>query len=128
VKKSKAENTDHGTDLTDLGPIARLWHLHSRLVVSAGVGSTAGMLLLLFPHGLATRILIGWDIGITVYLALICRIMAHEWITKIRCRASTNDEGAIALLVLTTAATMATLAAVVAELGQARGPYQIYWG
>jgi uncharacterized membrane protein len=86
------------------------------------------MLLLVFPLGLATRILIGWDIGITVYLALICRIMAHEWITKIRCRASTNDEGAIALLVLTTAATMATLAAVVAELGQARGPYQIYWG
>jgi hypothetical protein len=68
------------------------------------VGSAAGMLLLVFPLGLATRILIGWDIGITVY------------------------EGAIALLVLTTAATMATLAAVVAELGQARGPYQIYWG
>lgn len=127
VKKTEADSTDHA-DLADLRPLARLWHLHCRLVVAGAVGFAAVMLLLVFPLDLATRILIGWDIGVAVYLALICGIMAHESIAKIRHRASTNDEGAIALLVLTTAATMATLAAVIAELGQARGPYQILLG
>jgi uncharacterized membrane protein len=61
-------------------------------------------------------------------LALICIIMAHESIAKIRRRASANDEGAIALLVITTAATLVTLAAVVAELGGSRGPSQIFLG
>jgi uncharacterized membrane protein len=46
-------------------------------------------------------------------------------IAEIRRRAAINDEGAIALLVLTAAAALASLAAVLAELGHSPGPYQI---
>ncbi|MGA8613761.1 MAG: DUF1345 domain-containing protein [Xanthobacteraceae bacterium] len=84
--------------------------------------------LLLVPWRPATRILVGWDCGLALYLALICRLMAHESIARIRERAAVEDEGAIALLVLTTAAALASLAAVVAELGQSPSSYQVAMG
>ena len=43
-----------------------------------------------------------------------------------RQRAAIDDEGAIALLVLTTTAALASLAAVVVEIGQAPGPYHVH--
>src|SRR5260221_14746038 len=49
--------------------------------------------------------------------------MAHASIARLRQRAAIEDEGAIAILVLTTTAALASLAAVVAEIGQARSPY-----
>ncbi len=84
--------------------------------------------LLLVPWRPATRILVGWDCGVVLYLALICRLMARESIARIRERAAVEDEGAIALLVLTTAAAIASLAAVVAELGQSPSSYQVALG
>jgi uncharacterized membrane protein len=55
-------------------------------------------------------------------------VMAQGSIAKIRRRASINDEGAIALLVLTVAASLASLASVLAELGHSPNPYQILLG
>jgi uncharacterized membrane protein len=128
VKKPKSDTPDNASALADLRPTARLWHLHSRLIVSALIGAAITGLLVVFSLRWPTRILIGWDIGVALYLALVCQVMAHESIAKIRRRAAVNDEGAIALLVITTVATMMTFAAVVAELGHARGPYQIMLG
>jgi uncharacterized membrane protein len=54
--------------------------------------------------------------------------MARASILTIRQRAAVDDEGALALLVLTTAAALASLAAVVAELGHGPGPYQLTLG
>ena len=73
----------------------------------------------------STRIIVGWDAGVALYLALVYLVMARGSIAEIRRRAAINDEGAIALLVLTAAAALASLAAVLAELGHSPGPYQI---
>jgi uncharacterized membrane protein len=63
-----------------------------------------------------------------LYLALVYSYMAHASIARMRQRAAIDDEGAIALLVLTTTAALASLAAVVAEIGQARDPYHVVLG
>ena len=63
-----------------------------------------------------------------LYLALIYSFMAHASIARMRQRAAIDDEGAIALLVLTTTAALASLAAVVAEIGQAPSPYHVVLG
>ena len=63
-----------------------------------------------------------------LYLALIYWYMAHASVAGMRQRAAIADEGAIALLVLTTTAALASLAAVVAEIGQAPGPYHVVLG
>jgi len=78
--------------------------------------------------GTATRLLVGWDSGVVLYLALVYSYMAHASIARMRQRAAIDDEGAIALLVLTTTAALASLAAVVAEIGQARDPYHVVLG
>jgi len=54
--------------------------------------------------------------------------MARAPIERIRQRACVEDEGAIALLVLTTASALASLAAVVSELGHAPSAYRVSLG
>jgi uncharacterized membrane protein len=115
-------------ELSELTPFPRFWRLHIRLCISTAVGIAAALLLLLLPWRPATRILVGWDSGVDLYLVLICRLMARESIARIRERAAVEDEGAIALLGLTTAAAIASLAAVVAELGQSPTAYQVTLG
>jgi uncharacterized membrane protein len=66
--------------------------------------------------------------GIVLYLALIYWLMAHASIDYIRGRACTDDEGAIVLLVLTSAASLASLAAVIVEFGAAPTRYEIVVG
>ena len=108
--------------------LARFWHLHFRLVLSAAFGTAVTLTLLALPWGTATRLLVGWDSGVVLYLALIYWYMAHASIARMRQRAAIDDEGAIALLVLTTTAALASLAAVVAEIGQAPSPYHVVLG
>lgn len=59
---------------------------------------------------------------------LIGRIMPHATIARIRKRAAVDDEGAIALLVLTMGAALASLAAAVAEVRHAPSPYRLVLG
>jgi uncharacterized membrane protein len=108
--------------------IARLWKLHARLFISAAFGVVVALALVALPWRMPTRILIGWDIGVLLYLALSYRAAAHASIATIRQRAAINDDGAIALLVLATAAALASLAAVLAELGHAPGWSQVALG
>jgi uncharacterized membrane protein len=98
------------------------------LVLSAAFGTAVTLTLLALPWGTATRLLVGWDSGVVLYLALIYWYMAHASIARLRQRAAIEDEGAIALLVLTTTAALASLAAVVAEIGQAPSPYHVVLG
>ena len=95
------------------------------MLLSSGFGATVALTLIALPWRLSTRIIVGWDAGVALYLALVYLVMAHGSIAEIRRRAAINDEGAIALLVLTAAAALASLAAVLAELGHSPGPYQI---
>jgi uncharacterized membrane protein len=88
----------------------RLWHLHARLFLSFGFGAIVALGLLALPWRVSTRVIFGWDAGVALYIALIFLVMGQGSIAKIRRRASINDEGAIALLVLTVAASLASLA------------------
>jgi Protein of unknown function (DUF1345) len=90
-------------------------------LLTFGFGAAVALSLLALPWRVSTRIIFRWDAGVVLYIALIYLVMAQGSIAKIRRRAAINDEGAIALLVLTAAASLASLASVLAELEQIEG-------
>jgi uncharacterized membrane protein len=98
----------------------RLVRLHARLLISIGVG--IGVLLLSLGTGwqVATKLLIGWDVGVGLYLLLLFVMMTRAPVATIRRRAAIQDEGALALLLLCPCAAIASLAAVLLELGTAQ--------
>jgi uncharacterized membrane protein len=98
----------------------RLARLHARLLISVAVGIAVMLGLFVTEWRLPTKLLAGWDVGVILYLALTYWMMAHASVSKIRSRAAVQDEGAFALLVLTAAAAIVSLAAIVAELGNTR--------
>ena len=64
-----------------------------------------------------TRFLVGWDVGVGVYLALAAHMMGTSDVNRIRRRAATQDEGQAAILTLTVVAALVSLAAILAHLG-----------
>jgi uncharacterized membrane protein len=106
-------------------PIARrapwVWRIirsRPRLFASSVVGVAASMVLAaLTGWRPVMRGLVGWDIGVGLYVALALEMMARADVHRIRRRAADQDEGAIAILVLTVAAGLASLLAILALLG-----------
>jgi uncharacterized membrane protein len=96
----------------------RVVRARPRLFTSGALG-VALTTLLAFVTSLRapTRLLAGWDTGVVLYLALAFHMMAASTIDRIRQRAAQEDEGQAAILVLTVAASLASLAAIFAELG-----------
>jgi uncharacterized membrane protein len=93
----------------------RFVRLHAKLVIGALVGL---IVIALAPFTLlTTRLLLGWDIGVALYLLLIHSTLARCDIAHIRRRAAEQDESAFAILLLTMAATFASLVAIVFALG-----------
>jgi len=80
------------------------------LLVSVGLGVVPS----LRP---VTRFLVGWDLGVGVYLALAAHMMSSSDIHRMRHRAVMEDEGQAAILGLTVAAALASMAAIFAQLG-----------
>jgi uncharacterized membrane protein len=64
-----------------------------------------------------TRLLTGWDIGAAVYFAVVFAVMAGADTANIRRRSVLMDEGRIAILVVTAGAALASLGAILIELG-----------
>lgn len=103
-----------------LAPLpVRVVRLHAKLVIAAIVG-LAVIVLTPFDLRLPTRLLIGWDVGVALYLVLIHTMAGHYDLARIRKRAAEQDEGALAILLLTIAATFASLVAIVFDLGGLR--------
>jgi uncharacterized membrane protein len=93
-----------------------------RLFVALAVGLvTAAVLAALTTLRPATRVLVAWDVGVGLYLILAFEVMARADVHRIRARAAEEDEGQTAILVGTVVAALASLAAIVAELGSASG-------
>ncbi|HEV8586637.1 MAG TPA: DUF1345 domain-containing protein [Methylomirabilota bacterium] len=69
----------------------------------------------------ATRVLLGWNVAVVLYLALAAHLMATADVREIRRRAAREDEGQLTILVLTVAAALASLAAIFAQLGSSAG-------
>ena len=65
--------------------------------------------------------LVGWDVYVGLYLALVTHLMSVCDVRHIRERAALEDEGQVTILVLTVAAALASLGAIVAELGSSGG-------
>jgi uncharacterized membrane protein len=129
LAKSKSPVSTSGRrSPSELKLLGRLWTLHARLFISAAFGVATALALVALHSRTTTRILIGWDGGVVLYLVLSYRVAARASIVTIRQRAAINDDGAIALLVLTIAAALASLAAVLAELGHAPSLYRVALG
>jgi uncharacterized membrane protein len=103
--------------MTPLRPLPiRIAKLHAHLMIAAVVGIAV---IAFVPAGwrLPTRLLTGWDAGVALYLVQMHSVIWRCDIDHLRKRASEQDEGAFAILLLTMAATLASLVAIVFELG-----------
>lgn len=98
----------------------RLARLHARLLISIAVGLAVTLGLGVTDWTMATRLLLGWDMGVVLYLVLVYQLMITCGIGEIRRRASEDDEGAVALLILTGISGLAIMGAIIAELGIAK--------
>lgn len=94
--------------------LIRIGMAHKRLIVSAAIGLA---ILLVLPAALITRLLVGWDIGVLIYLIAAAVVMIKcSSAAQMKANAAAQDEGALAILILTVAAGMASLIAIFAEL------------
>src|SRR5262249_41651525 len=101
--------------------ILRLIKARPRLFISALI-AVALSLLLPGEWRLSTRVLVGWNTGVAIYVIGAFVIMATADVARIRRRASILDEGRIAILVVVVGAAIASLGAIVWQLGSARVP------
>ena len=94
----------------------RIVQARPRLFIAALIGL---MVIPLCPTDwrIATRLLVGWDVGVALYLGLALRMMAGAQVRHIRMRAKLQDEGQLTILALTAIAALASLGAIIALLG-----------
>ena len=67
-----------------------------------------------------TRLIIGWNVGATLYLLLAARLMFWSTHERMRNRALQQDEGRIIVLALVVTAALMSIGAIVAELAVAK--------
>jgi len=102
--------------------LVRIVRTRPRLFLSILLG--LAVIALLFATSdwrVATKLLVGWDIGVGLYLILGFNLMARSDLHRLKRRAANQDEGNTVILVLTVAAAIASLAAIFAELGTVGG-------
>ncbi len=94
--------------------LIRVGVAHKRLFISALLGL---IIMLVLPATLITRTLIGWDVGVLIYLVAAAVVMTQcSSASAMQSNAAAQDEGAWAILILTAAAGLASLIAIFAEL------------
>jgi uncharacterized membrane protein len=100
--------------------IVRLARGHAKLWTAVALGIVAYAVL---PDDwrAVTRALVAWDLGIVLYLIATAAMMANSSVAEIRRHAALQDEGAIAIMVLTIVAAMVSLGAIFAELASGGG-------
>ena len=86
------------------------------LSVLAGLGVVALLPLLDDELRGATRFLVGWDVGVVLYLALAFRMIATSTVAHSHRQSLLQDEGGFAILVLTIISAAASVGAVFAWL------------
>jgi uncharacterized membrane protein len=92
-----------------------------RMVGAALAGVAAGVLL---PgaHGAATRALLGWNVAVWLYLALVAWMMLHADHGRLRRIAVAQAETAGTVLAIVSIASVVSLLGSVAELSAAKLP------
>ena len=110
----------HRTRLSSRFLLLRIMRANPRLFICGALGIVVALVLTTATGWkLATRLLVGWDVAVTLYLVVVFEMMTRSDIHRIRRRAALQDEGQLAMLVLTVAAALASLAAIFAVLGTA---------
>jgi uncharacterized membrane protein len=95
----------------------RLVWSRPRLFSSAALGlACAAVLYGATTWRAVTRLLVGWDVAVAVYLALVLEMMARSNVSDIRVRAAREDAGQLTILILTVAAGVASLGAILVHL------------
>jgi len=94
----------------------RILRGHRKLFASLAAGFA---LYIILPEAwqIPTRVLVCWDSGAGLYLAITLAAVGSFDLKRVRARASEQDEGAILVLILTVVAAIASLVAVVFLLG-----------
>lgn len=98
---------------------------HPRLLVGAAVGTATGLLLPV--SGGPARLLIGWNVGVWLYLVSTWWLMAHATHERLRKVAVAQTESALSVISVAVCAVVATLAAIVLELSGARSGHGTGW-
>ena len=93
-----------------------------RLFSSAALGlACAAVLRVATSWGLPSRVLVAWDVAVAVYLVLVLEMMARSRVGDIRVRAAREDAGQLSILVLSVAAGLASLGAILVHLTRTAG-------
>jgi uncharacterized membrane protein len=92
--------------------LSRFLQARWRLLVSAVL---CVLLVIFLPEGyrLVSRLLMGWDAGVALYLGLVLTMMARCDTSHVRRQSALEDEGRYAVPVLTVTAAIASLAAII---------------
>jgi uncharacterized membrane protein len=100
--------------------------LHLRLLVACAVGAAA---LFLLPSAWAhsTRILAAWDTTLLLYLGATLRLFINPDLQRLKARAAEDDEGAAVIILLVALAALASLGAIVLEMGIAKAKPETLW-
>jgi uncharacterized membrane protein len=127
MSADKAKSKRAATTARRLPRVLRVMRARPRLFVCAAFGL---VLIGLLPGDWrwATRLLVGWDVGVTVYLIAVFLVMTRSDTANIRRRSVLMDEGRITVLVLTAAAALASLGAIVVQLSDKTGHAPLHLG
>lgn len=97
--------------------LQRQINVHARILVAIA----AGILVWLAARNFlpVTRLLLAWNACVWLFLALVLKMMATATLADLRKRASVEEEGRVATLILVTIATIAAFVALGFELADA---------
>ena len=97
----------------------RILKTRKRMLVALGVGLLCG-LLLPEARSAVTRALVGWNVGVWFYLALIAHMMARADHSRLQRSAVAHAEGAAVVLAVVVLAAVISVVAIVIELSAAK--------
>ena len=106
-------------DLAVLNAALRVGRLHFRLLIALVCGVIAAILI---PTSMrpVVRVLLGWNITVWLYLALLWIMMVQMRAERVQVYAAREDESALTALTTVCIAAVASIAAIVLELANAK--------
>src|ERR1700720_3329276 len=113
------EFEQHLVRFRNMPKAVRVVYARPRTFFSILIGIVAFFLLPVSLR-LVTRLLIGWDIFVAIYIVLVYVMMGRSTLATIRRTAALQDDGRFVIPLFTALGAFASLAAIVFELGAAQ--------